>query len=141
MKWNLTLNIESQIYLLKNFGNHQYYMKFYNNKIVWWNYHRQNSEINWNLSLCLYHCTIKKELEQALSSNGTKPTDAVVELNSGQQVSAPCFYLKSMVLTSLHNMDLIKEKKYIKSLNIFAERFIQGRTPLCGDIHIHTGDA
>ncbi len=87
----------------------------------WLNYQGKNSDIDWKQPVLHSRGVILKQLEEVLSSIGTKPINEVVIHHSKQHLTFPCFYLKSMFLSLLHDKVLIED--------------IQGRTPLFGDIH------
>jgi hypothetical protein len=103
------------------------------------NFHGTTSEINFKEAKWLSRKQILSKLDTLLSVYGMEPVDKEVRLiSSPTYVTVPTFDFKSMVLSLLHDKELMNNDNLIPNFDIFTGKETMIGPKMCGDIH--TGD-
>ena len=139
MKFGIPDSLKAQIHLLNILGQHPSNLKLHDSIMKWLEYHGNNGEINFKEAKWLNRATVMKRLKSVLSVYGLEPRDKEVLLKSTPTlVTVPTFDFKAMLLSLIHDRELMRESNFIPDFDIFSGEETKLGPHVCGDIH--TGD-
>ena len=139
MKCGIPHVFKAQIHLLNILSGHPASLKLHDDICKWLNFHGSISEINFKEAMWMSRKQILSKLDDLLSVYGMEPVDKEVRLvSSATFVTVPTFDFKSMVLSLVHDKELMSTDNLIPNFDIFSGKETTVGPEMCGDIH--TGD-